>query len=40
MRLLTNCPLFPWGGSASSSPIISSAGTMIIVLAIICMRYS
>lgn len=40
MRLLTNCPFFPWGGSASSSPSISSAGTMIIVLTIIAMGCS
>lgn len=33
MRLLTSCPL-PWGGSASSSPIISSAGIIIILTAI------
>lgn len=30
MRLLTGGPLHPWGGSASSSTSISSAGIIIM----------
>lgn len=34
MRLLTGRPLHPWGGSASSSTSISSAGIIIMRTAI------
>lgn len=39
MRLLTGRPQrYPWGGSASSSTSISSAG-IIIILNILCLRF-